>query len=151
MKRNDRTSIVLAFSASLTVLSFGCGRPTSSVTACQANLKSSWQALRIYAEDWDGWAPPVAWQASLRNYAADPTALGCPYAPRVAVGALGFAFYRPILAHQLYKFDQNTTAVLFDSMELRLNASSLLDLPSVARHSEGNNICYLDGHIQAKQ
>jgi prepilin-type processing-associated H-X9-DG protein len=85
----------------------------------------------------------------MQEYVKEAAHLGCPSATTKSAGVVGFAFFQPVLAKQVSSFDQSTTAYLFDSTVLKPNAAGKLQVPSTPRHKEGNNICYLDGHMRS--
>ena len=107
-------------------------------------------AMSLYATDHDDTLPPAsAWMDGVRPLVRSERVFRCPEEWREKYGGYGYAMNAAMSQKRLSKIAKSTTTpLLFDSiMPARNSASGLETLPKRGRHSGGNNVAYVDGHV----
>jgi prepilin-type processing-associated H-X9-DG protein len=87
--------------------------------------------------------PAIEWSDAVAPYAGSTESLACPAAEH-----FGYAYNRALDAEDQRRIaNPKSTPMVFDSKKLSNNAAGdLSDLPTPARHPEGNSVLYADGH-----
>lgn len=122
-----------------------------SAQSCPKDLKKLYAAMMNYAQSWDNTLPPANhWGSAITDPMqafADPSLLKCPSAPQ-----FGYAMNSALGGKRLDSIkNKATTPLLYDSSDLKMNATdAVTSLPVPGRHDGKNYIVYMDGHVASK-
>ena len=108
----------------------------------------------MYSQDYDEALPLRArWMDDLYPYIKNREIYRCPDISKRDRRLFGYAFQMQLSGKKLKNILlPSATVILYDSSNTEWNASDALSsLPDPPRHTQGNNICYLDGHAKCVQ
>ncbi len=154
-ERNIRAVVTIAKDAGL--LQTGVKYEPEKNKACPDNLTSLYNALTIYAQDWDALPPAANWldNDDLTSKIRQNEWLHCPAVSNRQDDKYGYAYNDAVAGRKLNGKklkelpDAAKTPLLYDSTNLAKNAyDAVTSLPKPGRHSGRNNILYLDGHVE---
>jgi hypothetical protein len=140
---------------------FASGRGALQTQFCFDNLRAAQRGVSLYSQDYDGTLPQSGvWMDATLPYLKNNSNLACPAVRTVDAKAFGYAFNRKLSGVSLAKIDAPATALIYDSSDLKRNASDdFLTLPTPPRHpaprikalqngpKTGNLVVYADGHV----
>jgi prepilin-type processing-associated H-X9-DG protein len=121
--------------------------PQDPAEQCLRNLKQIGLGLMMYCQDYDERMPPAAeWCTVVDPYLRNRDLFRCPSAPT----PYGYAFNRNLDRVGLAQLRRPAATVLvFESSAARPNATDTgQSLCRPARHPQGNNFAYTDGHVR---
>lgn len=137
---------------------FAHARSAARAKVCMTNEKSLGLAALMYLQDYNEIMPPSSgWMDRVQPYThgsiapeKNPT-FHCPSIWKQDPEIFGYAYNKGLDRKRLNTVSVMTeTAILYDSSNLIRNASDAgTSLPVPGRHTQRNNICYVDGHVQA--
>ena len=112
---------------------------------CRSNLKQLSQGILIYAQDYNNRMPPAAgWTDSLKPYVKNKSLYVCPEAHTLS---FGYSFYDRLDRVITKKISRPfSTPLLFDSTGGRNSSQPIKS--AVARHYDGYNCSFADGHVK---
>ncbi len=125
---------------------------------CPENLKSIYNAINLYSQDWDALPPFEKWldNEELTSKIRQNEWLHCPEVSNRHDEKYGYAFNDKVSALKLGGKHLNElpdavkTPLLYDSRDISKSAhDSFSSLPRPGRHGGRNNVLYLDGHVEA--
>lgn len=117
---------------------------------CMSRLRECNLACLSYASDHDDRLPPApAWVDCAQDYARNSLVFVCPDVRMEHPGGYGYAMNFELSAKALKDVPKpSESPLLFDSVLLARNATSgFYGFPDPPRH-RGNNVAYLDGHVE---
>lgn len=154
-ERNIRAVVTVAKEAGL--IQNGVKYEPEKNKACPDNLTSLYNALTIYAQDWDALPPAANWldNDDLTSKIRQNEWLHCPAVSNRQDDVYGYAYNEAVAGRKLNGKklkdlpDSAKTPLLYDSTNLAKSAhDAVSSLPKPGRHSGRNNILYLDGHVE---
>ena len=132
----------------ISIPAFNRARKTAEQAQCMNNVRQLNMALLQYATDHDGRFPPASgWNGTLRPYYRNPKVLVCPsdktggpsYGMNDRIGGIAQKDVSSP-ADLVSFFDSDPGPNQSDGQEL---------LPVPARHPDGNNVGFVDGHVKS--
>jgi prepilin-type N-terminal cleavage/methylation domain-containing protein/prepilin-type processing-associated H-X9-DG protein len=153
---------IIAILAAMLLPALSAARGRAIQSACASNLRQIAFGTLLYAQDYDEHLPYVFWNthyqqfALLGKYVGDIKAFQCPTARHETWDTAWFAFYCTTTNGQQictdYKLNDNTVilpariTVFRDSTWVPVAVD--LDWESQTRHGGGQNLAFLDGHVE---
>lgn len=118
-------------------------------SACSSNLRQIGVGLRMYVQDYDEYYPSTAaWNDDIEPYTKNKQALFCPSAPQEEQKPT-YALNSQLLGISDSTLqDQEKTVTFFDSVPGKNLVGGRELLSSPARHYDGQNIGFVDGHVR---
>lgn len=122
--------------------------------SCVSILKRMQLACLMYIHDWDERLPPFSnWSERIKCY------YGCEIAdigyasqscPKLSTRFFGAGYAMVALPYpEISRYDCQRTPALFETEKIVPNAyATEVSLPQPPRHRQGNNIAFLDGHVE---
>lgn len=130
-------------------------RESAWTNGCMGNLRRLSTASLIYAADNDDHLPPPNWMDSISfDLQGGERTYHCPKVRSQENGGFGYAFSSDAIGKRTPSFHVPATQpMIFDSTLLQRNAvGPISSSPVPTRHtrgrSKGNNVAYVDGHVQ---
>ncbi len=117
---------------------------------CTSNLKQIALAAEMYATDYDRRLNPAAtWMDLLYPYVKNDYVYRCPTLSGTDPKAYGYAYNRLVSKRLLTNVPEpDSTPLAYDSNQLIRSAfDDVTSLPHPGRHNGGNNIAFVDGHV----
>jgi prepilin-type processing-associated H-X9-DG protein len=162
-------AVIVLIIAVILVPVFASARAAAREHTCISNLKLQSESLLLYSKDWDETLPSAStWmdrtapdlikarhQFSESTRDGDP--LQCPTATANYSGPIervyGYAYNNRLSKLKLDKVELPAEAVMvFDSSSLFRNAAdAFMSVQIPVRHSNRDNIAFLDGHVRSAQ
>jgi prepilin-type processing-associated H-X9-DG protein len=136
---------------------FGQARAKARQTVCASNLKTISGAMLMYAQDYDDQLPLTEnWMDSVAAFSPPPSKEASKesvyHCPSIQEGdaVYGYAFNQNVAAKPTAKIKKwYSKMLIYDSTTLTRNASDPgTSLSKIGRHSQGNNIAFVDGHVK---
>ncbi len=120
----------------------------SRIDSCINHLKQISNATLMYADDYDDKLPPaVKWSELLYPYTKSKRVFRCPEAPVPKLNS--YALNSKVAGLKLtYIKSPDEVVIWFDSNPGSNLAGGPELLPPLPRHTNGDNICFADGHVK---
>jgi prepilin-type processing-associated H-X9-DG protein len=139
--------IIMAILAAILFPVFAQAREKARTASCQSNLKQISLAVLMYCQDYDERLPMSHnWTDATYAYVRNQSLHYCPSAP----SQYGYAYNANLGGREMVKIRAPAELVaLFESTAGRANAADGgTSLARPGRHSGGDNIGFVDGHVK---
>jgi len=156
---------IISVLAAMLLPALGAARSRAKQTTCSANLHQMAFAILMYAHDYDEHLPNVFWNTQyqqfglLARYMPDLKAFQCPTARHEDWDSSWLAFYcittNGMQVCADYKLNDNTLIMPARITVFRdptwVPVALDLDWEPRLRHGQGQNLAFLDGHVEWKR
>ena len=146
--------LVIPILAAILFPVFAQARANARGTSCMGNVRQQSTGALMYSQDYDEILPTAeAWMDVTAPYRRGEDILHCPEVSQKGSNAFGYAYDKRVSRRPLAEIAKpNFATMLYDSSNLVRNANDrFTSLPSPKRHTRGNNVGFVDGHVKAQR
>jgi hypothetical protein len=121
---------------------------------CPENLKSLYNAVKFYAEEWDDTLPPADhWATAIRDKITKDEWLHCPVVSTRTDEKYGYAMNPALGGKRLSEIkDPANTPLFYDASDLKLDAHDPpTQMPKPGRHGGADNLVTVSGDVKSVQ